>query len=170
MPARLVPHRRLEPGDHDLARSVEVDGFDDFALRGFATRRLDLGVIEAKDRRHCALVAWYGGLHYLPAETHQVHGHAEIERIRTDERGVLAQAVARHGCGPRSAVRAPHAPGRHTGCQHRRLRALGRTQVGLGAVSTQLPEIVAEHLGCLGKGLLNQRFLRGERREHADRL
>jgi hypothetical protein len=99
----------LSPAITYLPRRVEVDCFDDLALRGFATRRLDLAssrpmiaAIAPLSRGTEACITW-------PAETHQIHGHAEIKRIRTDERGVFAQ-----GCGPAMAAGRGPPCARHT--------------------------------------------------------
>ena len=157
-------------GDHDLARRVEIDGLDHFALGRLAAGGRKFGVIQAEDGSHRALPQRHGFLHHLAAETHDVERGPEIHGIGADQGGVLAEAVTRHRHRPRTAAVDPHPPRGHAGCQHRGLGSLRRTEVRFRARLAQRPQVVAEHLARFVEGRAHDGCGGGEVGQHADGL
>src|SRR5256886_9168211 len=163
-------HRRLLTGDDHLPRAVEIGRFHDGPLRGFPARRLDRLIVQADDGRHRTAPGRHGLLHHLAAEAHQLHRGAKRQAFRTHERGEFPETVTADHLRQRAAARAPHAPDRHSGCEHCRLCALGGVERLLRTFAHELPQIKAEHSGSLVEGRANGTVRGGERPEHPDRL
>src|SRR2546423_458144 len=69
-----------------------------------------------------------------------------------------------------ATARPPPARDRHSGCEHRRLCALGAVERLLRTFAHELPQIKAEYSGSLVEGGANGTLRGGERPEHPDRL
>ena len=79
--------------DDDLSGSVEVR--DPHVAVRAAARDLDLVVVEAEHRGHRPRLILARRVHRLGALGHELHALVERQRAGCDERGVLAEAVAR---------------------------------------------------------------------------
>jgi len=111
-PSRLAPRgaldRRLVAGDHDLARCVEVDRLDHFALRALGTRGAHLVVVEAEQRGHRTGADGHGFLHGLRAEAHE----------GTASRNAITPAATSAVYSPRLCPATSAGSGPPASCQH----------------------------------------------------
>ena len=162
--------RRGVPRDHHLPGRVEVHRLDDLTLRRLMAGGGKFRVVEAEDGCHRAFTERHRALHRLATEPDKVHRHAKIESLRTHERRVFAQAMARHGHRHGSATLQPHAPGGHPSGKHGGLSLFGGPEFRFRPLLAQRPEVVAENARGLVEGLTDYRLGRREGRKHPDGL
>ncbi len=153
-------HRALDrfavAGDDDLIGRVEIHRLDHLALRRFATRVRDAGIVEAHDRRHRPDARRHGFLHRLRAETHQRQRVGECQRAAGDQRRVFAQAVAGEQRGRAATRGAPGAIHRDARREHDRLRVDGQIERVVAGLD-QRPEVLPERRGGLGERVAHDR-------------
>ena len=147
---------RFVAGDHDLARRIEIDRLDHFALRRFETRRAHSVVIEPEYRRHRAGAERHRVLHRLGAEAHQRQRVAKADDAGNHQRRVFAKAVTGDDRRLRTARLAPRAVHRIAGSQHQRL-GIERRNHGVGRpFARELPHILFKYVRCLRKSVAHR--------------
>ncbi len=157
-------------GDHHLPRRVEVDRNHDFPRGRLGTDSAHGSIVQPQDHGHGADAFRHRRLHAAPAFGNQCNRLAEIDGAGADQCGVFTQAVPGHQRRPGTTVCLPCAPHGDTGSQHGGLGPVCPVELVFRALLDQLPEIVAQRVAGLGEGGRYLRIVRGQRREHADRL
>ena len=156
--------------DHYLARGVEVGARHDLADPRTVAGTGDRFIVEAQDGGHLPGAARHGLLHITPAIGTQGHGFAKRQGPGAHQRRVFPKAVARDPGRPRTPLGNPDPPHGYPGREQGRLGLLGPIQ-GLGrAFLDQLPEVIAQGLGGLRKGVADGGIGLGQVLQHADRL
>src|SRR5450631_1100658 len=163
-------HRIAVARDNHLSRTIEVDRFDDRALRRLQARGLHLRFIEPEDRHDRTAALGHRFLHGLRSKRDQLDRRFEVKRLGAYERRELAQAVAADDGRCRPTGFAPVPPGRNARGKHGGLRVFGAIQFLGRPLLDDFPKIVAECRGSLGEGPGNDSGGRRETGEHAVRL
>src|SRR5690606_9889542 len=138
-----------------------------FALSGFGAQLGNLLIGQTQDGCHGALASRHRLLHQLTAPLNQTQRVGKRNDTGGDQGGILPQAVPGNKGGAHAAVRRPYPPERDGSSQNRRQGAIGAIEIGFRTVLAQLPEVVSEGIGSLGKGLADLWMFCGKLTEHA---
>ena len=128
-------HRRGMAGNHGLFGRIQICGRNDFAAAGLLANFGDIRGTKAQNRGHRAFARRHRFLHVASALPNKLHGRRKFQRARGNQRGIFAQAVARHKIRF-DAVLCEHTIGGHRNCQDCRLRIGGELQLFFGALKT----------------------------------
>src|SRR6266496_368241 len=142
--ARLLDRAR-RPRDDRLPGVVVVRRRADGARRRLdrLADRLHAGGLEAEHRRHRALSGRHRLLHERPARSHRPRGVRGAERARGDERGVLAERVARDEVGLDAVLRERRHHRRRDG-QDGGLRVGGELELLVRPLEAQLRQLLSQ--------------------------
>ena len=155
---------------HHLGAAVDIGRGNELALGGFLTHLGNSLGREAHQGRHTADSGRDGLLHQPTTFADGPQGIGERQRSGCDQRGVLAQTMARYAHRPKIRLVLEHPQGGDTGRQDGRLGIGGQPQVVFRTREAQRRQFELHGFVRFAEDLGGNRELLCQRLPHPDRL